>query len=120
MAVGVLVVHRTFTNNVDDATPRVLDRLHGTLRRDAAWCDQQPRPNRRGDRPRDRGSVSRYLDEADDWIVLNSSMATLANWAKTRPELAAEITPHLERISQDNRKSVANRAAKALAQLAAV
>lgn len=86
----------------------------------AQMCDECDDALSEGQRDRSIEIVSGYLDEADDWIVLNSSMATLVNWAKTRPELAAEITPHLERISQDNRKSVANRAAKALAQLAVV
>lgn len=61
--------------------------------------------------------VTRYLASADDWIVLNSSMSALGAWAKIRPQLAAEIRPHLKRLSGDNRKSVAKRAAEALAQL---
>ena len=80
-------------------------------------CDECDDALSEGQRDRSIEIVSGYLDEADDWIVLNSSMATLATWAKTRPELAAEITPHLERLTQDDRKSVANRATKALGKL---
>ncbi len=61
--------------------------------------------------------ISDYLAEKDDWIVLNSSMSTLASWAKTRPDLAVAITPHLKRRQHDDRKSVAKRATKALGQL---
>lgn len=61
--------------------------------------------------------VSGYLAEEDDWIVLNSSMSALAQWAQTRPELAATITPHLQRRAKDGRKSVAGRANKALNRL---
>lgn len=61
--------------------------------------------------------VSAYLIEGEDWIVLNSSISALTAWAKTRPRLAAEITPHLKRLSGESRKSVASRATKSLAQL---
>lgn len=73
------------------------------------------------DAQRDRAIeiVKGYLAEGDDWIVLNSSMSTLAAWAMSRPELAAEVAPHLERLSNDGRKSVAKRAVKAMEQLRA-
>ena len=61
--------------------------------------------------------VSNYLETNEDWIVLNSSMSALASWAQTRPALAASIRPHLERLADDSRKSVAGRATKALKSL---
>ena len=62
--------------------------------------------------------LTTYLAEASDWIVLNSSMSPLATWAQTRPTLEQSIRPHLERLAQDERKSVSGRAKKALARLA--
>jgi len=57
--------------------------------------------------------VAGYLENENDWMVLNSSMPPLTRWAQTRPELAARIRPHLDRLRTDSRKSVARRAAKA-------
>ena len=45
-------------------------------------------------------------------------MPPLATWAQTRPELEAAILPRLEQLAKDDRKSVANRATKSLANLA--
>ncbi len=61
--------------------------------------------------------LSDYIQTSDDWIVLNSSMAPLARWAEDRPELKAAILPRLQQLSEDDRKSVAGRARKALAHL---
>jgi len=47
-----------------------------------------------------------------DWIVLNQTMNTLAKWAKKDEELKAWLKPHLERLSNDSRKSVAKTANK--------
>jgi hypothetical protein len=58
-----------------------------------------------------------YLDESDDWIVLNTSAGTLAGWAADDPELARALRPRLERLTGDRRTSVAKRAAKCLAAL---
>jgi len=41
-------------------------------------------------------------------------METLANWGNTDAELMEWLVPHLERLSKDERKSVAKRAAKLL------
>ena len=49
-----------------------------------------------------------------DWIVLNNTMQTLSDWASEDPSLRAWLLPHLERLSEDTRKSVANRAKKLL------
>lgn len=61
--------------------------------------------------------VATYLETQTDWMVLNSSMPPLAMWAKDSPALEQRIRPHLERLSHDERKSVAKRAAKALSRL---
>ena len=47
-----------------------------------------------------------------DWIVLNATMETLGKWSKHNPELKLWLKPHLVRLSQDRRKSVAGRARK--------
>lgn len=52
------------------------------------------------------------LQQYDDWIVLNHTMQTLADWAKEDDLLRVWLQPHIERLSTDNRKSVANRARK--------
>lgn len=57
------------------------------------------------------------IEHWDDWIVLNNTMETLGTWAKDDPELAAWLKPHLDRLSQEKRKSVAGRARKWLAAL---
>lgn len=58
--------------------------------------------------------IKRNLTTWDDWIVLNNSMQTLAAWAKTDPELKEWLLPHLDKRSNDTRKSVAGRAKKML------
>ncbi|MEO0398042.1 MAG: hypothetical protein AAF224_01320 [Pseudomonadota bacterium] len=63
--------------------------------------------------------MKRNLKGYDDWIVLNATIETLSNWAKDEPALAKWLKPHLKRLSADNRKSVASRAAKKLKALEA-
>ncbi len=53
----------------------------------------------------------------NDWIVLNNTMQTLAEWAASDATLQEWLRPHLERLSNDSRKSVAKRATKLLAAL---
>lgn len=54
----------------------------------------------------------------NDWIVLNTTMQVLADWAVAGDTVLKDwLTPHLERLTQDKRKSVAKRAAKQLARL---
>ena len=57
------------------------------------------------------------LHESDDWIVLNMTMETLANWALKDDELKIELLPRLEQLKNDPRKSVCSKATKKLAQL---
>lgn len=61
--------------------------------------------------------MKRNLSDHDDWIVLNTTIETLASWAVEEPALMKWLRPHLERLSSDSRKSVAARAAKKLRAL---
>ncbi len=58
--------------------------------------------------------VKQNLATETDWIVLNTSMETLAHWAKDDTELHSWLVPHLERLSKDKRKSVSKKASKLL------
>jgi hypothetical protein len=62
--------------------------------------------------------LQRNLTSSTDWIVLNVTMDVLTEWAHHDPPLAGWLTPELELLCQDDRKSVAKRAAKRLAGLA--
>lgn len=68
---------------------------------------------------RDRAieQLTNYLTTSNDWIVLNSSMKALAQWAQTRIGLAATLRPHLKHLSNDPRKSVSTQAQKILTTL---
>ena len=59
-----------------------------------------------------------YLSHSNDWIVLNVTMGVLADWARADSALARWLTPQLERLCLDPRKSVAKRATKCLCELA--
>lgn len=61
--------------------------------------------------------VKRNLAGHDDWIVLNNSIEYLARLAGEASDLKEWLLPHLDRLTHDPRKSVAKRAAKALAKL---
>ncbi|MEM6851388.1 MAG: hypothetical protein AAF527_06655 [Pseudomonadota bacterium] len=63
--------------------------------------------------------MKRNLKTLDDWIVLNATIETLSSWAASNAALAKWLRPHLERLSQDTRKSVASRASKKLKSLGA-
>ena len=52
------------------------------------------------------------LSTCKDWIVLNTTMQTLAEWAEGDEELKRWLQPRLETLSKDTRKSVAGRATK--------
>ena len=62
--------------------------------------------------------LQRNLTRSTDWIVLNVTMDVLTEWAKHDPPLAGWLPPELERLRQDERRSVAKRASKRLAELA--
>ncbi len=61
--------------------------------------------------------VKRNLEFHNDWIVLNEAMRTLSTWAENDSSLKNWMLPHLDRHSQDSRKSVSKRAIKIIAQL---
>jgi hypothetical protein len=61
--------------------------------------------------------LKQNLETATDWIVLNNTMETLGEWATTDSELKRWLLPHLDRLSNDGRKSVAGRAKKIVVKL---
>jgi hypothetical protein len=56
--------------------------------------------------------MKRNLARHHDWIVLNMTMETLFQWSRKSPELKAWLKPHLDRLANDPRKTVAARARK--------
>ena len=56
--------------------------------------------------------MKQNLAHHQDWIVLNQTMETLGKWSRNNEELKSWLQPHLERLSNDDRKSVAKRAEK--------
>ena len=79
----------------------------------ARWTPQLTDPQRRGALT----ILKRNLTKHTDWIVLNATMETLADWSANDPDLARWLKPHLQRLQSDGRKSVAAKAAKALRTL---
>jgi len=57
------------------------------------------------------------LQHHQDWIVLNTTMDTLGKWALQNEDLRKWMEVHLDRLSKDNRKSVAGKALKITAKL---
>ena len=68
-------------------------------------------------RARAKALVQRNLAEHQDWIVLNNSIDYLTSLAREDAELSGWLHPHLNRLADDRRNSVAKRARKALATL---
>lgn len=66
-------------------------------------------------RARSTEIMKRNLAGHDDWIVLNNSMKVLSKWARDDEGLQVWLRPHLERLCQEPRKSVAGQARKAVA-----
>ncbi|NHF59025.1 hypothetical protein FK220_006720 [Flavobacteriaceae bacterium TP-CH-4] len=64
--------------------------------------------------------LTHNLSHHNDWIVLNTTMETLTHWSKTDKRLKHWLVPHLERLSEDTRKSVSARATKMLVKLASI
>jgi len=50
------------------------------------------------------------LEKHTDWIVLNMTMETLAKWAENDEELKKWLKPQFEKLANDKRKSVSNKA----------
>lgn len=61
--------------------------------------------------------VKRNLEHHSDWIVLNNSIEYLADLAEQDERLKTWLLPHLNRLTQEVRKSVKARASKALNKL---
>lgn len=61
--------------------------------------------------------LQRNLTGSTDWIVLNVTMDVLTEWSACDSSLAGWLTPELERLRHDKRKSVARRASMRLAEL---
>lgn len=55
-----------------------------------------------------------HIETSQDWIVLNHTMETLAQWAHDDHDLEEWLVPHLARFAEDSRKSVAKRARRLL------
>lgn len=87
------------------------------------WHVAQMLQHLRSDLSRDQSRratelLQRNLTSSTDWIVLNVTMDVLAQWAHHDPPLVGWLMPELERLRQDDRRSVAKRAAKHLAGFA--
>ena len=68
-------------------------------------------------RERAKALVLANLRASNDWIVLNASMEALAAWSRDDGALANDLRLELERLSGDDRKSVAGRARRLLLKL---
>lgn len=64
-----------------------------------------------------RGIMQRNLTHHDDWIVLNTTLETLALWSVNDPRLKRWLLPELNRLKSDKRGSVSRKAAKIMARL---
>jgi hypothetical protein len=97
--------------------PRFLDEISVIDQASAQWTLAQLFKTLRKDMSEDefasaKAILKRNLEKSDDWIVLNQTMATLAEWLKKDEQLKEWLTPQLERLTADPRKSVAGRAEK--------
>jgi 3-methyladenine DNA glycosylase AlkC len=101
---------------------RIMDDLGRIDQPSVQWHVAQMLEHLSGDLSTDQASragrlLRRNLTRSTDWIVLNVTMDVLATWSVHDPSLARWLKPELERLSQDERKSVARRASKRLAEL---
>lgn len=104
-----------------------VDRLLGDLGRieqpSVQWHVAQMLQHLRSDLADDQARratelLQRNLTRSTDWIVLNVTMDVLTEWANHDKPLAGWLTSELDRLRQDDRKSVSKRASKRLAELA--
>lgn len=61
--------------------------------------------------------MQRNLERSQDWIVLNTTMDTLAQWAEQDSRLHSWLLPRLQNLQHDKRGSVARKAVKISIQL---
>lgn len=68
---------------------------------------------------RDRATVfmQRHLDSSNDWIVINHTIETLGQWARSDHALADWLVPRLICLTTEPRKSIAGKARRHLARL---
>jgi hypothetical protein len=102
---------------------RILGDLGDIEQPSVQWHVAQMLDHLRGDLSDDQTQqatelLKRNLTRSTDWIVLNVTMDVLTKWAHSQPRLASWLTPELERLCRDDRRSVAKRASKRLAELA--
>ena len=64
-----------------------------------------------------RAHLKKNLVAHNDWIVLNQTMATLGEWAKTDEPLREWLYPELLRLEKEPRNSIAKRAHRLLKAL---
>lgn len=62
--------------------------------------------------------LKRNLESYNDWIVINHTIQTLAMWAVSDEPLRHWLLPHLRRLRNEKRKSIAKRATRLLKALA--
>ena len=108
-----------FVPHIDD----ILDGLGGIDQPSVQWHVAQLLHHLRGDlsaaqQERATHLLQRNLTTSTDWIVLNVTMDVLTDQAMHDPAVARWLTPQLERLRDDKRKSVAKRASMRLAKLA--
>ncbi len=71
----------------------------------APWMDSQQRK-------KSRQIMQRNLERSQDWIVLNTTMDTLAQWAEQDLDLKSWLQLQLPKLRHDKRSSVARKAVK--------
>lgn len=64
-----------------------------------------------------RGIMQHNLAQHSDWIVLNTTMETLALWSANDPRLKRWLLSELNRLRNDKRGSVSRKAVKIAARL---
>lgn len=69
------------------------------------------------DRRRATALVEGYLEDSRDWIVITCSMTTLTGFAASDAELRERLVPVLRLHLDSDRKAIAKRASKMLAEL---
>jgi hypothetical protein len=71
-------------------------------------CDSMTKPQLK----QAKSILKTNLDNTNDWIVQNTTIETLAFWAREDEELKHWLLPRLEKLEKSDKKSVAGRAKK--------
>ncbi len=64
-----------------------------------------------------KARLKNYLESSDDWIVQNTTIATLGHWASTDEALRSWLIPKLTSLTNSHRKSVVKRSRRWLDEL---